>query len=112
MTAKVFSLDTQPGIQRDGIEFTAYDFEPEPGLRLRLHLTCRAGLRPSDLELVAPPDGMKVGGSIAWVSGERRVYAVDLTSAAAPAVNCLRVTSMASSLRRGLRALVHSASID
>ncbi len=39
--------------ERDGIEFTAYDFESEPGVRLRLHLAHRAGLRVSDLELVA-----------------------------------------------------------
>jgi dienelactone hydrolase len=39
--------------ERDGIEFTAYDFESEPGVRLRLHIAHRAGLRLEDLELVA-----------------------------------------------------------
>jgi hypothetical protein len=39
--------------ERDGVEMTAYDFEPEPGIRLRLHLAHRAGLRVEDLELVA-----------------------------------------------------------
>lgn len=47
----------QPGkggsSDRDGITFTAYDFESEPGIPLRLHLAHRAGLRLQDLELVA-----------------------------------------------------------
>jgi hypothetical protein len=39
--------------ERDGVEFTAYDFESEPGIRLRLHIAHSAGLRLEDLELVA-----------------------------------------------------------
>jgi len=39
--------------ERDGIHMTAYDFETEPGIRLRLNLTHRAGLRVQDLDLVA-----------------------------------------------------------
>lgn len=38
---------------RDGIQMSVYDFESEPGIRLRLYLTHRAGLRLADLELVA-----------------------------------------------------------
>lgn len=39
--------------ERDGIQMSVYDFESEPGIRLRLYLTHRAGLRLEDLELVA-----------------------------------------------------------
>lgn len=38
---------------RDGIQMSVYDFDSEPGIRLRLYLTHRAGLRLEDLELVA-----------------------------------------------------------
>ena len=38
---------------RDGIQIRVYDFESEPGIRLRLFLMHRVGLRLEDLELVA-----------------------------------------------------------
>lgn len=38
---------------RDGIEMSAFDFEPQSGYRLRIFITHRDGLRPEDLELVA-----------------------------------------------------------
>jgi dienelactone hydrolase len=46
-------LSKEGSSERDGIQMSAYDFEPEPGIRLRLHLAHRAGLRAQDLELVA-----------------------------------------------------------
>jgi dienelactone hydrolase len=39
--------------ERDGIRMTAYDFESQSPVRLRLYVAHRAGLRPEDLELVA-----------------------------------------------------------
>jgi dienelactone hydrolase len=46
-------LSKEGSSERDGIQMSAYDFEPEPGIRLRLHLAHRARLRAQDLELVA-----------------------------------------------------------
>ncbi|HYF34411.1 MAG TPA: prolyl oligopeptidase family serine peptidase, partial [Prosthecobacter sp.] len=39
--------------ERDGIRITAYDFESQPSVRLRLYVAHRAGLRAEDLELIA-----------------------------------------------------------
>ena len=47
------TLSKEGSSERDGIQMSAYDFEPEPGVRLRLHLAHRAGLRAQDLDLVA-----------------------------------------------------------
>lgn len=41
------------GMVRDGIEMSAYEFEPQSPWRLRIFIAHRDGLRPEDLELVA-----------------------------------------------------------
>lgn len=51
--ASAVTLSKEGSSERDGIQMSAYDFEPEPGIRLRLHLAHRAGLRAQDLDLVA-----------------------------------------------------------
>lgn len=51
--ASTVIVNKEGSSERDGIRFTAYDFESEPEIRLRLYLTHRAGLRAEDLELIA-----------------------------------------------------------
>ena len=51
--ASAVTLSKEGSSERDGIQMTAYDFEPEPGIRLRLHLVHRPGIRAQELDFVA-----------------------------------------------------------
>lgn len=51
--AAAVTMSKENSLERDGIRMTAYDFEPDPGFRLRLYIAHQEGLRAEDLELVA-----------------------------------------------------------
>lgn len=53
-TADAKSLDLKPAfsVARDGVHFSAYDFTSQENVELRLYVTYREGLKPSELDLV------------------------------------------------------------
>lgn len=52
-TSTAVPLNKENSLENEGLQMTAYDFNPDSSFRLRLYLVHRAGLRAEDLELVA-----------------------------------------------------------
>ncbi len=51
--AAAVTVTKENSSERDGVRITAYDFESQTPVRLRIYIAHRAGLRAEDLELVA-----------------------------------------------------------